>query len=208
MEQALSRDLAEPRRVKEFGRQTPPPRDAVNAPQTFAIAMSRLPGVDNAPGLILLTVDVSGKAPKRVGTVTDAGLRGRLAHFDAHRANEIAAIRQALATESGEATVYESWPGLARCLQFWHGFTGSQIRPIEWTCEKCGASGSVEIGGSVGESVVRRCACGQANRMTVPKYMPSHDHISPRGMLTGPAQTGPRKVKKILVGPRWKQTRP
>lgn len=201
MEQALSQDLADPRRARDL-------RDAMNAPQTFAIVMSRLPGVDNAPGLILLTVDASGKAPKRVGTVTDAGLRGRLAHFDSHRANEIAAIRQALATERGEATVYESWPGIARCLQFWHGFTGSQIRPIEWTCEKCSATGSVEIGGSVGESVARRCSCGQINRMTVPKYMPTHDAVSPRGMLAGPPRSESRKSKKILVGPRWKPNKP
>lgn len=183
-----------------------PRRAAEATPQTFAIVMTRLAKVDEAPGLILVTVEASGAggAPKTVGTLTDAALRGRLAHFDSHGANDIAAMRKALSVENGQATIQESWPGLARCLQFWHGFTGSQIRPIEWACEKCGASGSVNIGGSVGESVARRCACGQVNRMTVPKYVPTVDAVSPRGMLTSAAQSGPRKAKKILTGPVWR----
>jgi hypothetical protein len=66
-----------------------------NTPQKFAILLSRLPKVENAPGLILLTVDTSqgSEPPAKVGTLTDAALRGRLAHFDQHSANELAAVR-------------------------------------------------------------------------------------------------------------------
>lgn len=114
-------------------------------------------------------------APTRMGTLTDAALRGRIAHFDAHSANEIAAVRRALSIESGQATLYESWAGLDGCLQFWHGFVGSQIRTIAWTCENCGTTDRDNVGGSVGESFLRRCGCGQVTRITVPKYGPGHD---------------------------------
>jgi hypothetical protein len=143
----------------------------LNTPQTFAILLSRLPRVENTPGLILLRVDASrgSEAPTTVGTLTDAALRGRLAHFDLHSANELAAVRKALSADSGEATVYESWSALENCLQFWYGFTGSQIRLMAWTCEACGKTRRESIGGSVGESFPRLCACGQATRLTVPK---------------------------------------
>jgi hypothetical protein len=143
-----------------------------NVQQTFAIELSRLPGVDNIPGLISFLVDVAGasSAPAKPGTLTDAALRGRLAHFDAHSANEVAAVRKALSAENGHVTVYESWSGVNGCLQFWHGFIGSQIRPIAWACEACGAANRDSIGGSVGESFLRRCGCGQSTRITVPKY--------------------------------------
>ena len=145
-----------------------------NSQQTFAIVLSRLPAVENVPGLISFLVDIDGasSAPVKAGTLTDAALRGRLAHFDAHSANEVAAVRKALATENGQFTVYESWSGVKGCLQFWHGFIGSQIRPIPWTCEACGSANRDSIGGSVGESFLRRCDCGQATRVTVPKYGP------------------------------------
>ena len=144
-----------------------------DAQQSFAIVLSRLPGVDNAPGLISFLVEVAGaSAPAQAGTLTDAALRGRLAHFDAHSANEVAAVRKALSSENGHVTVFESWPGANRCLQFWRGFIGSQIRPIAWACEACGAANRDSIGGSVGESFLRRCACGQATRIIVPKYGP------------------------------------
>ena len=145
-----------------------------NAQEPFAIVLSRLPGVDNIPGLISFFVDVSGAsgAPAKPGTLTDAALRGRLAHFDAHSANEVAAVRKALSAENGRVTVYESWSGVNGCLQFWHGFIGSQIRPIAWACEACGAANRDSIGGSVGESFLRRCGCGQSTRITVPKYGP------------------------------------
>jgi hypothetical protein len=145
-----------------------------NSQQTFAIVLSRLPAVDNALGLISFLVDIDGtsSAPAKPGTLTDAALRGRLAHFDAHSANEVAAVRKALSTENGQVTVYESWSGARGCLQFWHGFIGSQIRPIAWTCEACGSANRDSIGGSVGESFLRRCGCGQATRITVPKYGP------------------------------------
>jgi hypothetical protein len=146
-----------------------------NSQQTFAIVLSRLPAVDNAPGLISFLVDITGggsSAAARPGTLTDAALRGRLAHFNVHSANEVAAVRKALSAENGQVTVYESWSGAGGCLQFWHGFIGSQIRPIAWTCEACGSANRDSIGGSVGESFLRRCVCGQATRITVPKYGP------------------------------------
>lgn len=150
--------------------------------QTFAIGLARLPRVDESPGLILLTVDCSGRpdAPRRIGILTDAALRGRLAHFDAHSANEIAAIRRALGQESGTTTVYETWSNLAGCVQFWAGFTGLQIRPIAWTCEKCGVATEERIGGSVGESFPRLCRCGQVTKVAVPKYAPEPASIPRR----------------------------
>ena len=164
-----------PRIGRAPGRVTNTRAAAIGAPQSFAIMLQRLPRVENAPGLISLMMDTSGGAtpPTRIGTLTDAAVRGRLAQFDVHSANEIAAVRKALSIESGEATVHESWPGLNGCLQFWKGFVGSQIRPIPWTCEKCGASDRESIGGTVGESFLHRCACGQVTRITVPKYEPT-----------------------------------
>ncbi len=143
----------------------------VSASQTVAILLSRLPRIENTPGLILLRVDASGgaTAPTTVGTLTDAALRGRLAHFDLHSANEVAAVRHALAADSGEATVYESWVALENCLQFWYGFTGSRIRIVAWTCGTCGKTRRESIGGTVGETLTLLCACGQALRTTVPK---------------------------------------
>src|ERR1700693_935709 len=88
-----------------------PPR--TNGQQTFAILLSRLPAVDNVPGLITFLVDATEapSASAKAGTLTDAALRGRLAHFDAHSANEVAAVRKALASANGQITVYESWSG-------------------------------------------------------------------------------------------------
>jgi len=141
---------------------------------TFAILLSRQPAVEKAPGLISFQVDGSGgtRAPSRSGTLTDAALRGRLAYFDAHSANEIAAVRKALSIESGQATVYESWPALEGCLRFWYGFIGSVIRPIESSCDSCGKQNRESIGGSVGESFLRRCGCGHVSRITVPNHQP------------------------------------
>lgn len=138
---------------------------------TFAIRLSRLPGIEAASGLIQLMVDSSEvtESPTKIGVLTDAALRGRLAHFGAHSANEIAAIRKALAMESGAITVYEDWPGLDGCRSFWQGFVGSQIRPLAWTCDGCHASVYDEIGGTVGESFLRRCRCGEVARITIPK---------------------------------------
>lgn len=145
--------------------------EARSVPQTVAILLSRLPKIQNEPGLILLRVDASRgtEPPTTVGTLTDAALRGRLAHFDQHSANELAAVRHALSADTGEATVYESWSGVESCLQFWYGFTGSRIRLMAWTCEACGKTARESIGGSVGESFSRLCACGRTTRITVPK---------------------------------------
>lgn len=146
-------------------------RATTSVPRTIAIHLRRLPKVDREPGLILLRVDTSqGKEPPTtMGRITDAALRGRLAHHDLHSANEIAAVRQALSIEAGETTVYESWPALEGCLQFWHEFTGSRIRLMAWTCGSCGKPSLESLAGSVGESLARRCSCGEATRVTIPK---------------------------------------
>jgi hypothetical protein len=140
------------------------------AQRTFAIVLSRLPAVNNRPGLISFLIDSAGGG--KSGTLTDAALRGRLAHFDAHSANEIAAVRKALSADNGSAVVYESWPALDGCLRFWYGFVGSQIRPIESACEACGALNRGSVGGAVGESFLRLCGCGQVSRITVPNHLP------------------------------------
>jgi len=144
------------------------------APETFAIVLSRLPAVDNRPGLISFLIDGVGgtRSAPRPGTLTDAALRGRLAYFDAHSANEIAAVRKALSADNGSAVVYESWPALDGCLRFWYGFVGSPIRPIESACEACGELNRGSVGGAVGESFLRRCGCGRVCRITVPNHMP------------------------------------
>jgi hypothetical protein len=145
------------------------------APRAFAIVLSRLPAVNNRPGLISFLVDSTEGGKSRPGTLTDAALRGRLAHFDAHSANEIAAVRKALSADNGSAVVYESWPALDSCLRFWYGFVGSQIRPIESACEACGTVSRGSVGGAVGESFLRLCGCGQVSRITVPNHSPLPD---------------------------------
>jgi hypothetical protein len=145
--------------------------------QKIAILLSRLPKVEDAPrpGLILLTVDASGGAapPEKVGALTDAALRGRLAHFDQHSANEIAAVRQALGKDGGCVTVHETWSGLRSCLQFWHGFTGSQIRTFAWLCENCGSNAQENVGGIVGEQFALHCNCGHVKQVTVLPAIPN-----------------------------------
>ncbi len=146
--------------------------DRVTLPP-FEIALTRLPQVDGAAGLILLTVGAPDRQPSTpVGTLTDAALRGRLGHFGAHDANEIAAVRKALSAEGGEITIHESWAGLSACLQFWSGFVGLQVRRISWTCGHCGEPAHENIGGSVGETLPRLCKCGVVTRITLPKYAP------------------------------------
>lgn len=141
----------------------------MNAGQTVAIVLNRLPTVENGLGLIsFMVASQATGSPARTGTLTDAALRGRLAHFNAHSANEIAAVRKALSIAAGQATVYENWPAIESCCRFWYGFVGSQIRVIEWVCEGCGKHNRDAVGGSVGESFPRRCACGQVSTITVP----------------------------------------
>ena len=137
--------------------------------QIFAIKFSRLPTVEETPGLILLAIDASNGVdpPRRIGVLTDVALRGRLAHYDLHSANEVAAIRQALRQDRGQMTVYEGWSGLGSCLQFWHSFVGSQIRPVEWTCERCNTPNREDVGASVGETFLRACKCGKVKRLMV-----------------------------------------
>ena len=146
----------------------------MSARQTFAIELRRLPRVDGSPGLVFLTIDASmgnGKA-RRVGALTDVALRGRLAHFDLHSANEVAAIRQALGPDNGRITVHEGWSGLGSCVQFWRDFVGSQVRPVEWACERCAAVNRIDVGSSVGETFSRACRCGMVKRITTASSIP------------------------------------
>jgi hypothetical protein len=142
--------------------------------QIFAIRFSRQPRVDEWPGLVTLAIDESSGAlpPKKIGALTDVALRGRLAHFDLHSANEVAAIRKALGAECGHFTVHEGWPGLASCLRFWHDFVGSKIREVEWTCERCSAVNREYVGSSEGETYSRACRCGRVKRITTVAHLP------------------------------------
>ena len=142
--------------------------------QVFAIEFRRLPRVDESPGLVVLASDASnGAGPARkIGALTDVALRSRLAHFDVHSANEVAAIRKALNPDNGQVTIHEGWSGLSSCLQFWHDFVGSRIRPIEWTCERCATSNRENVGASVGETYSRACKCGKVKRITSAPYLP------------------------------------
>jgi hypothetical protein len=119
--------------------------------------------------LIAVAVEapIGGKRLARLGSLTDAALRGRLAHFDAHSANEIAALRRALASEGGEFVLTERWPAREGCLRFWYGFIGSKMRPVEWTCEKCASPRRETAGGASGESLFFGCACGQVATFSV-----------------------------------------
>ena len=148
-------------------------RDAGAARQPVAIVLSRLPGIDRVPGLIFFSIETGAARPAgRQGMLTDAALRSRLAHFDAHSANEIAAVRRALAADNGRTTVYEDWPELESCLRFWYGFAGSKIRPIESACGWCGKLDRDSVGGSVGESFLRFCECGRVSRITFSNPLP------------------------------------
>jgi hypothetical protein len=146
----------------------------MKAGQVFAIRFRRLPRVGGRPGLVALAINDSGgaKPPRKLGALTDAALRGRLAHWNLHSANEVAAIRQALRPDDGQITVHEGWAGLGNCLQFWHDFTGSHIRPVEWTCERCSAANRENVGSSVGETYSRACKCGKIKRITTTSYLP------------------------------------
>ncbi len=141
------------------------PRGAVarTGPSIFAIRLTRLARAGDPPGLIAVAVasGPEGKRAVRLGNLTDAALRGRLAHFDAHSANEIAALRRALAVEGGQFVLNERWPARDGCLRFWYGFIGSKMRAVEWACEKCAAPCRETAGGAAGESLVLVCSCGQ-----------------------------------------------
>lgn len=149
------------------------PTSPMPRPLDFVIGLSRLPKVEDVPGpaLILLTVEMARgtRRPTRIGALTDSALRGRLAHFDQHSANEIAAVRHALAKDEGRITVHETWSGARDCIQFWQGFTGSRIRAFAWLCVKCGNNAEEKVGGTVGEQFALLCKCGQVQQITVPK---------------------------------------
>lgn len=144
------------------------------ARQVFELGLRRLPRVDQSPGLVMLTIDTSNgtRPPRKVGALTDAALRGRLAHFDLHSANEVAAIRQALRPDNGQVTVFETWSGLGSCLQFWHDYVGSQVRTVEWTCDHCSAINRLDVGASVGETYSRACRCGRVKQITTTSHIP------------------------------------
>jgi hypothetical protein len=147
----------------------------VKTQQIFTIRCSRLPSADANPGLVLLVLDGADAMgrPRQIGAVTDVALRGRLAHYDLHSANEVAAIRQALRRDDGEIVIREGWSDLRSLLHFWHDFVGSRIRPIEWNCEACAAPQRENVGASVGETFSRACRCGQVARITVPSELAS-----------------------------------
>ena len=147
---------------------------SVRTQQIFAIRFNRQPRVDDHPGLVSLTVEGSnGQVPARpLGALTDVAVRGRLAHFGVHSANEVAAIRRALNSDNGQVTIHEGWTGLTSCLKFWHDFTGSQIRPVDWTCDRCGTNHRENVGASVGETYSRACRCGKVKRITTLSDIP------------------------------------
>jgi hypothetical protein len=170
--------------VLPLSRRAPPPSASAERPQpkkrnilrTYAIGLRRVSLRDGVPDLIELTVAETGPAgtprsPVTVGELTDAALRARLGHSATHSANEIAALRQALAAIDRPITLLEQWPDRASCLLFWSGFGGLQIRRIAWVCEHCGTASEEKIGGSVGESLNRLCGCGKVTRITLPKLM-------------------------------------
>jgi hypothetical protein len=143
--------------------------------QIINLHLCRLPSVNGMPGLVSLTVcDGTGDGSKhKLGDLTDVALRGRLAHYDLHPANELAVIRRALQSDNGEITIHEGWPGLQSCLKFWNGFTGSRIRPVEWTCENCAAVHRDNVGSNVGETYARACRCGRIQRITTISEIPA-----------------------------------
>lgn len=135
-----------------------------NSRVTFDIALQRLPSPAPWPGLIDLAVRRAGESGRaaRLGSLTDAALRARLAHFDAHSANEIAALRKALQPEGGEFALTESWKDRDEFLRHWYGFLGSTVHSIEWKCDACGDAGIARLGRAAGETVHVRCARGHA----------------------------------------------
>ncbi|HEX4440311.1 MAG TPA: hypothetical protein VH854_09595 [Thermoanaerobaculia bacterium] len=143
--------------------------------QIIALRLCRLPSVNGVPGLVALSVTGTNEngSGRKIGDLTDVALRGRLAHYDLHPANEVAVIRRALQTDHGEITVHEGWPGIESCLKFWSGFVGSRIRPVEWTCENCAAVHRDNVGATVGETYARACRCGRIQRITTASEIPA-----------------------------------
>jgi len=125
----------------------------------FEIELQRLPGVQPFAGMVSLTFRPLGAPGRaiRLGAVTDSALRARVAHFDVHSANEIAALRLALQPDGGRFALTESWSSRDACLRHWFGFLGSKLETVEWKCEKCGAEGVERVGRAVGEAVYLRC---------------------------------------------------
>ncbi len=140
----------------------------MKANPTFDIEFRRLRRVDQSPGLVALAIKASEatEPAAKVGVLTDVALRGRLAHWNLHSANEVAVIRRALDADQGRVTVQEAWPGISSCLRFWHDFGGSQIRVVEWTCEKCASVNRVAVGAIAGEAFSRKCRCGKVTRVS------------------------------------------
>lgn len=168
--------------------------------QVFALKFCRLPKVDDTPGLILLTIDLSRGVgrPRKVGVLTDIALRGRLGHYDLHSANELAALRKALQPDRGQVTVHEGWSGLSSCLRFWHDFAGSQIRPVEWICEVCAAVNREDVGASVGETYSRACRCGRIERITTISLLP---RLNGPGESAGPTHSPARDMVSSPIPP-------
>ena len=146
----------------------------MNAQPIFAIRFVRQPRVDDLPGLVSLAIDApNGAEPgQTLGSLTDVALRGRLSHWDFLSAIEVAALRRALGSDDGRATVHQGWPDLASCIRFWQDFAGSRIRSVEWTCGRCAVLHREDVGASVGEILSRRCQCGTIKRLTIAAHVP------------------------------------
>jgi len=162
----------------------------MKASPIFAIRLRRLRRADDTVRLLSVSIAASGGkgVARRVGALTDVALRARLSHWNLHSANEVAALRKALDGERGEATLYEGWPALANCWQFWHDFVGSQITRLEWSCEVCQSPASRDVGASRGETVTIACKCGAVGRVTVGSAAPQ---TGPRLSVYRPTASSP-----------------
>lgn len=141
----------------------------MTAGPVFAIRLRRLRRLNDTARLISVSIADSGgkEVARRIGALTDIALRARLSHWNLHSANEVAALRKALDGKGGEATLYEGWPSLANCWQFWRDFVGSQIKRLEWSCEGCQSPAERQVGANRGETVPLACKCGTVGRVTV-----------------------------------------
>ncbi len=153
----------------------------MTAGRVFAIRLKRLRRTGHTARLVSVSIGDSAQASpaRRVGALTDIALRARLSHWNLHSANEVAAVRKALAGERGEATLYEGWPALSSCWHFWHDFVGSRITRLEWSCEGCRTPAERQVGASAGETVPLPCKCGTLGRMTVGVEIP----LAPKSLV-------------------------
>ena len=139
----------------------------MTAAPVFAIRLRRLRRADDAVRLISVSIAEGKGVARRVGALTDVALRARLSHWNLHSANELAALRKALDSPPGEATLYEGWPALASCWVFWRDFVGSKMTRLEWSCDGCQSPAERQVGASRGETVPLLCKCGTVGLKTI-----------------------------------------